>query len=332
MAPAIGFLVTTVAGTPIYQGWTNRHSALPTRQLSNAVAGIFAQSPEQESTFIQTGPYAVASVLEPAFIVSVVCSSSSSEPEMLMKAKELAHNIKVLLGEGQIAKLASRRPEDLERMMSSASLHRVLLLCFEADEETRVMEEKRQKGATSSKGSFVIVVDQPLSQVRSTPTARALEWIKGVDETAGKERLDDFFVEKLKLASPCEDGFVQLSKVDGFVSAHLLDLCDPTGEVLLHHWRPLSGSVSGHLGEAVLQMLQDPSSSLWALILNETRKVIGQDREDKPETSLLSCTLDLTSFEPGLHATVRMLFLDEYDPAFIVFYKVSSFCWLITSP
>ena len=32
------------------------------------------------------------------YIVSVVCSSGSPEPEVLMKAKEISHNIKLLLG------------------------------------------------------------------------------------------------------------------------------------------------------------------------------------------------------------------------------------------
>jgi hypothetical protein len=209
-------------------------------------------------------------------------------------------------------------------MMSSASLHRVFLLCFEADEEERQVEEKRQMGATSSKGSFVIVVGHKAAQGKpSSPSSKALEWVKGIDELDGKHQLDDFFIEKLKFASPCDDGFIQLSRVDGFVSAHLLDLCDPRGEVLLDHWQSSEDTVSGHLGEAVLHMLQDSSSSLWHLILNETRDVLKRDREVKPSNSLMSCTLDLTSFEPGLHATVKMLFLDEYDPAFIVFYRVS---------
>ena len=243
---------------------------------------------------------------------------------MLMKAKELAHNIKLLLGVTQTLKLSARRPEDLEKMLSSASLLKVFLLCFEADEEERQMEEKRQQGASSSKGSFVIVVNKGALDGRSGPTSLALDWLREIDESSGRQRLDNFFVEKLSLRSPCEDGFIQLENVNGFVAAHLLDLCEPHGEVLLDHWTISEDHLQGEMGEAVVAMLKDSSSSLWGLILNETRRVLNQDREDKPTTSQMSCTINLTSFEPGLHATVKMLFLDEYDPAFIVFYKVSS--------
>ena len=36
----------------------------------------------------------------------------------------------------------------------------------------------------------------------------------------------------------------------------------------------------------------------------------------------LHCTMDLSAFGPGLHATARLLHLRDYDPAFVVVYKV----------
>lgn len=50
----------------------------------------------------RAGPYAVASVRDVEYIVSVICSSSCPQAALLMKAKELAHNVKVLLGTKQV--------------------------------------------------------------------------------------------------------------------------------------------------------------------------------------------------------------------------------------
>ena len=78
MSQNLGFLVTTVSGTPIYQGWASRHSELPVKQLSIAVANIFNQSPERESTFITTGPYSgkiAPNLFFLHFVTSFICDS-----------------------------------------------------------------------------------------------------------------------------------------------------------------------------------------------------------------------------------------------------------------
>ena len=41
-------------------------------------------------------------VSDGAYIVSVVCSSACPESEVLMKAKEIVHNIKLLLGKNKV--------------------------------------------------------------------------------------------------------------------------------------------------------------------------------------------------------------------------------------
>ena len=35
--------------------------------------------------------------------------------------------------------------------------------------------------------------------------------------------------------------------------------------------------------------------------------------------------MDLSAFGPGLHATARLLHLRDYDPAFVVVYKVGMY-------
>ncbi len=60
-----GCVVMTLDGVSLWQGWLLKPSAkLQTKPLCSAVAQVFRNSPEQDSSFITTGPYAVASVRE----------------------------------------------------------------------------------------------------------------------------------------------------------------------------------------------------------------------------------------------------------------------------
>lgn len=98
-AKLFGCVVMTRRGVPLWQGWLFKPSAvLQTKPLCLAVSQVFAKQPDQDSSFITTGVHAVASVSDGDYIVSVVCSSACSEAEILMKAKELAHNVKLLFG------------------------------------------------------------------------------------------------------------------------------------------------------------------------------------------------------------------------------------------
>lgn len=98
-----GCVVMTLSGEPLWQGWLFKPSAkLSTKPLCAAVALVLGKRGGQDSSFITTGPYAVSSVRDGDYIVSIVCSSTCPEPEMLMKSKEVAHNVKLLLGTEQV--------------------------------------------------------------------------------------------------------------------------------------------------------------------------------------------------------------------------------------
>jgi hypothetical protein len=97
-----GCVVTTLQGNPLWQGWLFKPNAkLQTKPLCIAVATVFQKQPQQDTSFIKTGPYAVASVRDGDYIVSVVCSSACPDTEILMKAKEIVHNVNTLLGSEQ---------------------------------------------------------------------------------------------------------------------------------------------------------------------------------------------------------------------------------------
>jgi hypothetical protein len=58
-----GCVVMTLDGVSLWQGWLFKPSAkLQTKPLCLAVAQIFTNQTDQDSSFITTGPYAVASV------------------------------------------------------------------------------------------------------------------------------------------------------------------------------------------------------------------------------------------------------------------------------
>lgn len=104
-AKLFGCVVMTRRGVPLWQGWLFKPSAvLQTKPLCLAVSQVFAKQPDQDSSFITTGVHAVASVSDGDYIVSVVCSSACPEAEILMKAKELAHNVKLLFGSLQASR------------------------------------------------------------------------------------------------------------------------------------------------------------------------------------------------------------------------------------
>lgn len=93
----------TLGGVPLWQGWQFKPSAkLQTKPLCLAVASVFSNQPDQNVSFITTGPFSVSSVCDGDYIVAVVCSSNCHEAELLMKAKELAHNVKTLFGTEQV--------------------------------------------------------------------------------------------------------------------------------------------------------------------------------------------------------------------------------------
>lgn len=97
-----GCVVTTLQGNPLWQGWLFKPNAkLQTKPLCIAVATVFQKQPQQDTSFIKTGPYAVASVRDGDYIVSVVCGSACPDTEILMKAKEIVHNVNTLLGSEQ---------------------------------------------------------------------------------------------------------------------------------------------------------------------------------------------------------------------------------------
>ncbi|KAG1664464.1 hypothetical protein FOA52_006310 [Chlamydomonas sp. UWO 241] len=295
-----GCVVMTLSGEPLWQGWLFKPSAkLATKPLCAAVALVLGKRGGQDSSFITTGPYAVSSVRDGDYIVSIVCASTCPEPEMLMKSKELAHNVKILLGTEQVAKLSRQSPEDLAKMMASTNMLQLFKLCYEAE-------------ADSLDGA----------------TARAYDADVGawIDSHGTNEALQNFFISKLRLLSPAEDGFRVMAGVDGFVCAQLVDLADP-GDVLLAHWPDAAAARASTTADptTIAGMLGKHDSTLWQLVIRETRNMVMQAGPPRARgrggVGVEHCTIDLSAFGRGLQATAKRVAMEDYDPAFVVVYQ-----------
>ncbi len=110
----------------------------------------------------------------------------------------------------QVNKLAKRRPDELNKLIASTNMLQLFKLCYEAESDELRLSEARAYDADVG------------------------DWIQ---KHATNDVLQQFFINKLRLLSPCEDSFWQLSRVPGFLCAHLIDLADP-GDVLLQYWQP----------------------------------------------------------------------------------------------
>ncbi|GFH26087.1 hypothetical protein HaLaN_24174 [Haematococcus lacustris] len=123
-----GAMVMSKVGALLWSGW-RKEMALPIQQLCKTISDIFNNTLEtQDSSYLEADSFVAASTADTDnFIVTIICSCGYPETEVLLKARELSHAIKLLfgmhissLGRQQAAQLSAGQP-DLLLMLQSRS-------------------------------------------------------------------------------------------------------------------------------------------------------------------------------------------------------------------
>ena len=99
------------------QAWLEKPSPpLQVKPLCQSVAKVM-EEPDCATSFLGCGHYGAASCMDDDFIVTIISSPECPAPEVLLKAKELAHSVKLLFDK-QIKLLASYSAEVLTKTLS----------------------------------------------------------------------------------------------------------------------------------------------------------------------------------------------------------------------
>lgn len=95
-----GIIITRKHGVPLWQGWVERPNVtIQVKSLAKTITEVFVEEAEEEdSSFIDCGYFSVASIADAHYIVSILCTNACQEEQVLLKAKEVSHSVKMLFG------------------------------------------------------------------------------------------------------------------------------------------------------------------------------------------------------------------------------------------
>eukprot|EP00798_Chlamydomonas_sp_ICE-L_P032451 gene32451-31065_t len=247
---------------------------------------------KQDSSFLTTGSYSVASVVEGEFVVAIICDNKCPEADVLMKAKEMSHNIKMLFGH-QIDRLSQQRPDELSKIMPHTSLLKMMLMCSELEAE----------GAQMSGSS--------LDPTHGAGLATQ-NWLR---QHAQNDDLHKFFVSKLRSTQGQRNDKARSTRRQYEVNATApRSQRDSTSRSTRRQYEVNATAPRG-------QRDSTSRSTRQHLEVNATAPRVQRDSTSRSTRRHLEVNATSPRGQRDGNATVHILRLRDYDPSLVVIYK-----------
>ncbi|KAF5831101.1 hypothetical protein DUNSADRAFT_13608 [Dunaliella salina] len=235
-------VLTRSSAQPLWQAFPSRPPGpkVPTKQLCSSIADVHRAEGAQDSSYMDAGTFVVASSAEAEYIVALVCTPASPETEVLLKAREISHSIRLLFGP-VIKELAALEPQEFSRRTAGRNLLHFLLESLLArtssdSSEFHAQLAARWLSAHASNDTLHAFFVAKLQQQQPS---------KDQQQSLGQQGQGANAVPPCGL-SPCASAFAMLRSCSTLVCTHFVDLKEPGQDSVWidHRLLHLAGAVA----------------------------------------------------------------------------------------